>query len=120
MRPVNVLATVFLALSVTSASAQEVFTPGEGVSAPTAVTVVRPDYTEAAIAARIEGEVVMTAVVLADGTVGDVTVTKSLDSVNGLDEQAVNALKQWRFEPGMKDGKPVAVQVYVQSRFALK
>lgn len=48
------------------------------------------------------------------------TATQSLDSVNGLDEQAVNALKQWEFKPGMKDGKPVAVRIYVQSRFTLK
>ena len=62
----------------------------------------------------------MQAVVLIDGTVGDVTVTKSLDSVNGLDEQAVTAPKQWVFKPGTKDGKPVAVRIYVQSRFTLK
>ena len=119
MRRFNFLVTVF-ALFAASLSAQEVFTPGDGVSLPTVVKQVRPDYTEAAKVARIEGDVVMQAVVLADGSVGDVTVTKSLDSVNGLDEQAVNALKQWEFNPGTRDGKPVAVRIYVQTRFTLK
>ena len=119
MQRFSFVVTVFTLFAV-SLAAQEVFTPGDGVSLPTVVTQVRPQYTEAAKAARIEGDVVMQAVVLADGTVGDVAVTKSLDSVNGLDEQAVTALKLWVFEPGTKDGKPVAVRIYVQSRFTLK
>jgi protein TonB len=59
-------------------------------------------------------------VVLADGTVGDVRVARSLDAVNGLDRQAVKAMKQWRFKPGLKDGKPVAVRVQVEMSFTLK
>jgi protein TonB len=112
-----VTAFTFFAASL---AAQEVFTPGNGVSLPTVVKQVRPEYTEAAKAARIEGDVVMQAIVLADGRVGDVAVTKSLDSVNGLDDQAVTALKLWVFEPGTKDGIPVAVRIYVQTRFTLK
>jgi len=119
MRRLSSFVTVF-ALLAAVLSAQEVFTPGNGVSLPTVVNQVRPNYTEAAKAARTEGDVVMQAVVLADGTIGDVTVTKSLDSVNGLDEQAVAALKQWQFKPGTKDGEPVAVQINVQMRFTLK
>ena len=59
-------------------------------------------------------------VVLADGAVGDVTVTESLDTVYGLDANAVKAMKQWEFKPGMKDGKPVAVRVQVIINFTLK
>jgi protein TonB len=109
-----------LVLLVAGLGAQEVFDAGNGVSVPTVVKEVKPEYTEAAKAARIQGDVVMKAVVLSDGSVGDVIVTKSLDSVNGLDDQAVAALKQWEFKPGVKDGNPVAVRITVQTTFTLK
>jgi protein TonB len=58
--------------------------------------------------------------VLESGGVGDVTVTESLDPVYGLDDAAVTAAKQWRFEPATKDGKPVTVAVDVEMTFTLK
>src|SRR6266550_246579 len=94
-----------VAASLVSLGAQEVYKPGNGVSLPSVVTQVRPEYTPEAKAARIEGVVALNVVVLADGKVGDVKVTRSLDSTLGLDQQAVKALKQWVFKPGMKDGK---------------
>mgnify|MGYP003509931133 FL=1 len=57
---------------------------------------------------------------LATVEVGDVEVSESLDKVYGLDEAAIQALKQWRFDPGTKDGKPVAVRVEVEMSFTLK
>jgi TonB family protein len=107
-----------LVLSVT-VGAQEVFTPGPGVSEPSVVSQVRAEYTEAAKAQRIQGEVVMEVVVLADGSVGDVVVTDSLDTKYGLDQQAVSAIHQWTFKPGIKDGKPVAVRIVIVARFSL-
>ena len=92
--------------------------PGNGVSLPTVVTQVNPQYTAQAKDARIEGIVGLSTVVLASGAIGEVTVTRSLDS--GLDEQAVAAMKQWTFKPGMKDDKPVAVRVDIQMNFTLK
>lgn len=50
----------------------------------------------------------MECVVGPDGTVGDVQVVKSLDKEHGLDDEAVKAAKQWRFNPGRRDGKPVS------------
>jgi TonB family protein len=100
--------------------AQEVYTPGDGVSRPTLVSMVKPTYTDAAKEARIQGEVQLEAVVLADGRVGDVIVTRSLDSEHGLDQSAIDAMKQWVFEPGIKDGQPVAVRVDAQMTFALE
>jgi periplasmic protein TonB len=100
--------------------AQEVFQPGNGVSIPTVVSQVKPDYTPEAKAARIEGTVMLETVVLSDGSVGDVTVARSLDAALGLDQQAVKAMKQWTFNPGMKDGKTVAVRVRVEMTFTLK
>jgi TonB family protein len=80
----------------------------------------RPQYTEAAMAARIEGNVLLEAVVSADGAVGDVTVVKSLDAQYGLDQQAVEALKHWQWKPGTRDGEPSPVAVQVQMTFTLK
>jgi protein TonB len=101
-------------------NAQQVYKPGNGVSLPTVVTQVQPQYTPEAVAQRIEGVVVLSAVVLSDGNVGDVTVTQSLDNVLGLDQQAVKAMKQWTFKPGMKDGRPVAVSVDIRMKFTLQ
>jgi PAS domain S-box-containing protein len=56
---------------------------------------------------------------LADGSVGEVVVTDSLDTKYGLDQQAVNAVRQWTFKPGIKDGKPVAVRIMIVARFSL-
>jgi len=56
-------------------------------------------------------------VVLPDGTVGDVTVVKSLDQVFGLDERAVETVRQWRFAPGTRFGEPVAVLVLIEVSF---
>ena len=47
-------------------------------------------------------------------------ISKSLDPEYGLDQQAMDAAKQWKFTPGMKDGKAVDVQVTIEMRFALK
>jgi TonB family protein len=91
-----------------------------GVTLPKVVSEVKPEYTPEAMKARIEGTVVMTVVVRTDGTPGDIEVTKSLDTNYGLDKAAVTALGQWRFEPGRKDGKAVAVRVTVEMRFSLR
>ena len=95
------------------------YEPGNGVSLPTVVREVKPNYPARAIQARIEGEVWMSAVVLSDGTVGDVTVIRSVDTIYGLDAEAVRATKQWLFAPGTKDGVPVAVRVTVALTFTL-
>lgn len=97
-----------------------VYSPGDGVSLPEVTRQVGPQYTSEAMQNRIEGKVGLDAVVLADGTVGDVKVTESLDVLYGLDDNAVKAMKQWEFKPGMKDGKPVAVRVHVVMNFTLK
>jgi len=97
-----------------------VYTPGNGVSLPKVTRQVRAEYTNEARENRIEGVVMLDAVVLPDGAVGDVTVAESLDAIYGLDANAVKAMKQWRFEPGMKDGKAVAVLIHVQMKYTLK
>ena len=99
---------------------EQVEKPGNGVTLPRIVREVKPEYTIEAKRAKIQGSVWLLVVVLKDGNVGDVAVTKSLDQVYGLDDEAVKAMKQWTFTPGMKDNKPVAVQVEVEMTFTLK
>jgi protein TonB len=97
-----------------------IYTPGNGVSLPQPTRQVKAEYTNEAKQNRIEGKVGLETVVLADGTVGDVRVTESLDSIYGLDDNAVKAMKRWEFKPGTKDGKPVAVRVNVTMNFSLR
>jgi TonB family protein len=114
------LALVLVAATAGVQDSSTVYKPGDGVSLPQVTRQVKPDYTPEAMANRIEGNVVLEAVVLSDGKIGDVNVSESLDSVYGLDKNAVAAMKQWEFKPGVKDGKAVAVRVNVNMTFTLK
>jgi protein TonB len=117
----TVIATMMVPFGATvGAQTQSVYQPGDGVTLPRIVKEVKPSYTAEAMQAKVQGTVWLTAVVLPSGDVGDVTVRTSLDKEHGLDEQAVRALKQWKFEPGTKDGKAVAVEVTVEMTFTLK
>jgi TonB family protein len=91
----------------------------EGIGTPQLIREVKPTYTKAAMDRKVEGVVEVDAVVLKDGTVGDVTIKRSLDE--DLDQQAIKATKQWKFRPGRnKDGEPVNVQVFIELTFYLK
>ena len=96
------------------------YRPGNGVSSPQLLLEVKPKYTEGALRVRLQGMVVMEAVVMPDGSVGAVRITRSLDSVFGLDDEAVVAVKQWRFRPGMYRGQPVPVLVAIELTFSLR
>lgn len=97
-----------------------VYRPGSGVTLPRPIKEVKPQYTADAMRAKIQGSVWLEAVVLPDGTVGDVRIIKSLDPVFGLDEEAVKAAKQWRFIPGTRYGQPVPVLVIIELTFTLR
>ena len=112
------LGLVFVAL--VGAQDATVYTVGNGVSVPQVVKQVKAEYTNEAQQNRIEGKVGLSVVVLSDGAVGEVKVTDSLDTIYGLDANAVKAMKLWEFKPGMKDGKPVAVRVNVEMTYTLK
>jgi TonB family protein len=92
----------------------------DNVTLPVPVTEVRPAYTSAALERRIEGIVQVAVLVREDGSVGDATITQSLDAEYGLDTNALEAAKQWRFKPGLRDGKPAEVTVTLEMRFTLK
>jgi TonB family protein len=89
-----------------------------GVTMPTVISETRPSYTREAVRAKIEGWVVLSAVVESNGSVGDVKVIRSLSP--DLDAEAIRAAKRWQFEPGRKDGKPVPVVVTIELAFTLK
>lgn len=90
-----------------------------GLIQPVRKQADEPVYTPAALRAKIQGIVTLEAVVLADGTVGEVRVTQSLDKDYGLDAAALAAVKQWTFEPGTLNGQPVSVLVSVTAEFRL-
>ncbi len=89
-----------------------------GVTPPKLIEKHEPDYTAAAKDNKIEGAVDLSVVIASDGSVSEVTVKRGLDP--GLDANAVNAIKSWKFKPAEKDGKPVAVRASVEVNFKLK
>jgi len=94
-----------------------VFHVGGGVSAPRAVYAPDPEYSEEARKAKYQGTCVLMLIVGPDGHPRDIRVARSLGL--GLDEKAMEAVKQWKFDPALKDGKPVAVAISVQVEFRL-
>ncbi len=96
-----------------------VYRPGNGVTMPRMIKDIRPSYTPDAMRARIQGSVLLEAVVQPDGTVGEVRVKRSLDERYGLDDTAVAALKKWQFAAGTKDNVAVPVVVEVEMAFAI-
>ena len=87
---------------------------------PTVRLQVRPEYTNAALAAKVQGVVTLEAEVLPDGTVGTVRVLQSLDRVYGLDQAAIAAARKWRFVPGTVNGRAVATIVTLVLEFNLR
>ena len=94
-----------------------VYRIGGGVTAPRLVYGPDPEFSEEARRAKYQGTVVLLVIVGSDGRIRDVRVQRSLGL--GLDEKAVGAIRQWRFEPARRDGVPVAVQVAVEVNFRL-
>jgi periplasmic protein TonB len=96
------------------------YRPGSGIESPLVLREVRPQYTADAMRAKIQGIVLLECVVMPDGSVGEIRVTKSLDPVFGLDQKAIEAAKQWRFVPGKRQGQPVPVLVLIELTFTLR
>jgi TonB family protein len=90
-----------------------------GTVYPAIQTTKEPSYPSAAIAAGLEGEVLLEAVVGIDGSVTDVRVVKSADATLGLDASAVEAVRTWKFLPGSIAGNKVAAVVKVRLMFHL-
>jgi TonB family protein len=93
------------------------FTPSHGITPPRTIYDPEPEYSEEARKLKQQGIVVLSLVVDPQGRARDIHLVRSLGM--GLDERAIEAVKKWKFEPGKKDGLPVAVQVNVEVNFRL-
>ncbi len=90
---------------------------GVEASAPTLVSKVEPSYSEEAKIAGYQGTVVIYAEIASDGLAHNLRVVRGLGL--GLDEKAIEAISQWRFKPGTKDGQPVTVVASIEVNFKL-
>lgn len=93
----------------TAAAQSPVYRPGPDVTAPFVVTKTKAVYTEEARLAKLEGSVLLSLIIGADGTPRDIRVARPLGL--GLDESAVANVRTWTFKPGTKNGTPVDVLV---------
>ena len=94
-----------------------IFHVGGGVSPPRVIYQVDPEFSEEARKAKYQGTCTLMLVVDTAGRPSRIRVASSLGM--GLDEKAIEAVKQWRFEPSMKDGHPVNVEIAVEVEFHL-
>jgi TonB family protein len=94
---------------------EKVYDVGGDVKAPRVLHRVIPEFTAKSRDRHAEGSVILAAVVTSKGEPRQIRVQKGVEQ--DLDEQAVEALKQWQFAPGTKDNKPVATRVSIEIRF---
>ncbi len=90
---------------------------GHGVTAPRVIYAPDPPYSEAARKGKYQGTCLLSLIVGPDGQPRDIEVARALGM--GLDEKAVITVNQWKFQPGTKDGHPVAVYVVIEVAFHL-
>ncbi len=98
-------------------TASGAFRVGDGVLAPKLLKKVEPAYSEEARAMKFAGTVILSVEIGVDGRANNIQVRKSLGL--GLDENAVEAVTQWVFQPGTKDGAPVPVVATIEVNFRL-
>jgi TonB family protein len=112
--PVSVIAQIDVQFSLRSANALRITA---GMIPPIVQHSVQPHYTNEALRAGYQGTVVLQAVIRSDGTVDVIRVVRGLPL--GLTDNAIQALKQWQFKPGQKDGQNVDISLNVEINFNL-
>src|SRR5579884_421836 len=90
---------------------------GPGVSRPVLLWKIDPDYSEEARKARFQGAVMLRVDIGVDGRPQNIRVAEPLGL--GLDEKAIEAVRQWKFRPGMRNGRPVVMSALVEVHFRL-
>ncbi len=96
----------------------KIFTKHDGgVSAPQRISGTLPKYTKQALKNGLEGLVIVQILVKPDGTVGPVKLLEVIDT--GLNQSTLTTLRTWRFNPSVKNGKPVPVWADVIINFVL-
>jgi TonB family protein len=95
----------------------DAFRMGKGVTPPRVVYQIDPEFSEEARKAKYQGNCVLGLIVDASGRPTKIRVLNALGM--GLDEKAIESVKNWKFEPGKKDGRDVAVEIAVEVDFHL-
>jgi len=114
------LVALLLSIAAAPAAAQdpdEFYRAGPGVTLPITLREVRPNYPSDAMRDQVTGRVAVECIVELDGVPSHIRVARPLHP--SLDAEAVKAMAQWRFRPGMKDGKPARVQITVEMTFSM-
>ncbi len=98
------------------------YRPGSQVTNPVVLYEKKPAYTAEAMRAKIQGAVEIEGVVMPDGSLANPRIVRSLDKTHGLDQKALEAVKQWRFKPGVlkATGQPVPIIVTIELTFTLR
>ena len=104
-------------LSPARSSSEQPSRAGGGTTAPALAAKVEPSYSEAARSAKVQGTVVLTVVVEPDGHAAEVRLAKGVGL--GLDEMAEDAVAQWKFKPGAKNGEAVPIAATIEVNFRL-
>jgi protein TonB len=117
LRPGIVLAVVACISTLVAAQTPQRIRVGGGITRPQKIVNVDPVYPEKAKADRIEGMVILEAVIATDGTVKDLEVIRSAHPL--LDAAAVEAVRQWEFTPTLLNGEPVELVMSVNVTFSL-
>ncbi len=94
-----------------------VYSTGNGITAPSVISRVDPEYSEEARKAKYSGSVMLSIIVGLDGRAESIRVVKSLGM--GLDEKAIEAVREWLFKPGTNHGAAVRVRAQVEVNFRL-
>ena len=118
MRTAVVAVAVVVGLSgaMSAQQGETIYRPGNGVSTPRLIKDVKPGYTPGAMRRKVNGTALLSCVVDRDGVPTRIQIVDPLD--DELDRVSLETLKQWRFEPGQKDGEAVLVQIDVAFAFS--
>jgi TonB family protein len=95
-----------------------VYRVGPGITAPALLQKTPVQYTEEARAGKIQGTTLLMVEIDPDGMARNIVVSRSLEP--GLDQKAIDAVSQWQFRPGTKDGVPVTVAATIEVNFRLQ
>jgi TonB family protein len=111
----NVLALLCGDRLLTSVDTDSVYRVGRGVTAPSVISKVDAGYSKEAARVNLQGTVLLSLIVNANGKPSDIHVIRSLGM--GLDEKAMEAVSRWKFKPGMISGIPVKVAATAEVNF---
>jgi TonB family protein len=94
---------------------EQVYDMASGITPPRVIRQVNPDYSPGSRGVRVVGTVMVALVVTSGGLPRSLRVVHGLDK--DVDQSALDAVKQWRFQPAKKDGKSVAVRITIEIQF---